>query len=134
MDKIYFDRNDLPHLGVYVRLKPSPIHGVGVFAIRKIPEGTYPFENEKSGLIWIKKNDIVNLSKELLNLYKDFCIIRNNGELFGGPRNFNNLTSAWYVNHSSTPNLGCDDKYNFYALRTILIDEELTVDYRKFSE
>ena len=28
----------------YCRLRPSPIHGVGVFAIRAIPTGVDPFE------------------------------------------------------------------------------------------
>ena len=34
----------LPHEGVYTRIKPSNIHGVGVFAISDIPKGTYVFE------------------------------------------------------------------------------------------
>ena len=42
----------LPHEGVYVRLKPSKRHGVGVFAIRRIPKGRMSFEmtmNRSSG-------------------------------------------------------------------------------------
>ena len=36
----------LEHLknNIYCRLKPSKIHGVGVFAIRNIPKNTNPFK------------------------------------------------------------------------------------------
>lgn len=33
-------KKGLPHQQVYTRLKPSKIHGVGVFAIRPIPKNT----------------------------------------------------------------------------------------------
>jgi hypothetical protein len=39
-----------PHQGVYVRLRPSKLHGVGVFAIREIPPGTNLFPHDPGGL------------------------------------------------------------------------------------
>lgn len=45
------------------------------------------------------------------------------------PKNFNFLTSAWYINHSCNPNVGFDNDFNFVAIRTIGLGEELTWDY-----
>ena len=43
---------------VYCKLKPSPVHGVGIFAIKNIPKGTNPFKNSYLGQdgIVINKN------------------------------------------------------------------------------
>lgn len=122
----------MPHHGVYARLRPSRIHGVGVFAIRRIPKGTYVFPDDDDELMWIRKSELADLTAEDRKLYEDFCIIR--GDLYGCPRSFNRLTPAWYFNESSAPNMGVDETYRFYALRDIEKDEELTVDYASYSE
>jgi hypothetical protein len=41
----------LPHSGVYARLGISGIHGVGVFAITRIPKGTYIFPDDDEEII-----------------------------------------------------------------------------------
>jgi SET domain-containing protein len=46
----------------------------------------------------------------------------------------NPLTVAWYLNHSKTPNVGCDKDYIFSALRDIKEGEELTADYHTYNE
>jgi SET domain-containing protein len=56
------------------------------------------------------------------------------GERYGCPATFNSLTPSWYLNHSTTPNLRCDENYDFFALRTVKPGEELTVDYSTYSE
>ncbi len=122
----------LPHTGVYARLKPSPIHGVGVFAIRNIPKGTYIFPDDDEELIWIDKRILGRLSSEQRKLYEDFCIIK--GDLYGCPRSFNNMTPAWYLNESATPNIASDNAYRFFAMRDIKKGEELTVDYDTYSD
>jgi len=83
-------------------------------------------------LRWIKKSRLRGLAGEHRKLYDDFCIKR--GEWYGCPRNFNLMTPAWYLNHSSTPNVASDKSYRFYALRDIRTGEELTVDYGTYSE
>jgi len=122
----------MPHHGVYARLQPSRIHGVGVFAITDIPKGAYIFADDDEELVWIHKRMLANLSAEERRLYDDFCIIR--GDLYGCPQSFNKLTPAWYFNESSAPNVAADQAYRFYALRRIKNGEELTVDYASYSD
>jgi SET domain-containing protein len=126
------NNDKMPHHGVYARLQPSRIHGVGVFAIKDIPKGTSIFPEDNEELVWIHKRMFRNLEPEARKLYDDFCIIR--GDLYGCPRSFNRLTPAWYFNESSTPNVAADKAYRFYALRGIKKGEELTVDYASYSD
>jgi len=70
------------------------------------------------------------LSKNLQKLYEDFCPIKDDKYLC--PTNFNKLTLAWYLNHSNSPNVDCNENYMFYANRDIKIGEELTVDYSTY--
>jgi uncharacterized protein len=125
------DRQILPHLNVYTRLKPSKIHGVGVFAIQPIPKGMHLLNSDEE-IYWIDEAYIRQLPKNLRRLYEDFCIIKNGK--YGCPQNFNNLTMGWYLNDSSNPNVAMDEDYNLYAIRDIAEGEELTIDSSKFSE
>lgn len=131
MPKVKRKTKQVPHYGVYVRLAPSRIHGVGVVAIRPIPKGTYIFYGDEDKLIWIDKASSRRQSGEIRRLYRDFCVTR--GQQYGCPRNFNQLTPAWYLNHSKTPNVGADEAYCFYALRNIRKGEELTADYSTYN-
>ena len=122
----------LPHEGVYTRLKPSRIHGVGVFAIREISQGTYVFPEDDEPIIWVQKRQTEEIPRALKNLYDDFAIIK--GDKFGCPRSFDLLTMSWYLNHSAEPNLAADEGYRFHAKRKIKAGEELTVDYNTYSD
>ncbi len=128
----YEDRS-LPHESAYTRLRCSKLHGVGVFAIRRIPKGTNPFETDDSKGVWVEQAHIQNLPPRLRELYEDFGVLKN-GKWYV-PTNFNKLTPGWYLNCSKdNPNMGCTNEFELYALRDIEEDEELTVDYRTFSE
>ncbi len=122
----------LPHYRVYTRLGCSEIKGVGVFAIRDIKKGTRIFYGDSEKLVWLEKRKIEKLPEEIRKFYKDFCVFR--GDLCGCPKNFNNLTVSWYLNHSKDPNVVCDQNYDFFALRDIKKGEELTVDYETYSD
>lgn len=126
-----------PHHGVYVRLAPSRIHGVGVFAIRKIPKGTKIFPDDDEPIQWFRSRDLGGMSREIKRLYEDFCIIKDDAELYGCPRSFNRLTPAWFLNMPKTgelPNVRADENYDFYAVKNIQPGDELTVEYSSFSE
>jgi SET domain-containing protein len=105
---------------------------VGLLAIRRIPKGTYIFPGDDEHLVWIQTGKLKGLRRELKKLYEDFCIKKRG--LYGCPSNFNRMTEAWYLNHSAKPNVASDKSYRFYAVRDIRKNEELTVDYRTYSE
>jgi len=120
----------LPHIGVYTRLQPSTVHGVGVFAIEPIEQGTSLFDSHEK-IVWVPKNSLVNLSPAFKKLYEDFAIIQ--GDRYGCPENFNKLTMGWYLNDSDNPNVAVDSEFNMSAIRDIGEGEELTIDSSKFS-
>lgn len=128
-------KNNKPHIGVYARLKPSNVHGVGVFAIRDIPKGANIFSNDTSQMRWILKKQFLDVKPEIRRLYDDFCVIK--GNKYGCPENFNSLTVAWYINEppkGKSPNVKCDKDYNFIASRKIKEGEELFVNYSDYSD
>jgi SET domain-containing protein len=123
---------NLPHEGVYTRLKASPIHGVGVFAVRHIPQNVLIFPVDDERLVWVDGKSIEGAPRALQKLYRDFSIVR--GNKYGSPRHFDALTTSWYLNHSTRPNVAIDRSYRFRAIRDISVGEELTVDYRTYSD
>ena len=127
----------LPHEAVYVRLGPSEIHGIGVFAIRPIPAGTSLFADDAVPLVWVSKAELerAGLSPAQRRLYHDFGI--NRGAEIGCPASFNNLGPSWYLNEppsDGSANVRSDRQFNFTASRDIAEGEELTIDYSGFSE
>jgi SET domain len=127
-----FSRPVLPHNDVYTRIMRSPISGVGVFAIRSIPRGTYIFEPDDGPITRVKKNKIVGLSPAIVELYRDFCVLRN--DEYTCPLSFNGITPSWFLNESKLPNVAADLSLKFYAIRDIKIGEELTADYSLYSD
>ena len=123
-----------PHHGVYARIRPSRRGGVGVFAIRHIEKGTHLFYGDNDKIVWVDRDTLRGLPREIRRLYEDFCIIKDGGQVYGCPANFNRLTVAWYLNSSRNPNVLCDQHYRFFAKRDIKTGEELTVDYSTYSE
>lgn len=98
-------------------LKPSPIHGVGVFTLIRWDQGDkLPFFRD-----WTPTH--CPLSRiELSYSYKE------NGYIFK-PSNWHRMSICWYLNHSETPNV---DAKSLKCLRDIAPDEELTIDYRLY--
>ena len=57
---------------IYCRLAPSKIHGVGVVAIKDIPEGTDPFEPYKeSGYIIMPVTELDDIDADVLRIFSD---------------------------------------------------------------
>ncbi len=132
-----------PHVGVYTRLQSSKVHkgGIGVFAIRRIKRGTELFPSDCEEMVWKEKSDLPRRPMAIRELYDDFGVVmtdeKDKKTRYGCPMNFNRLTVSWYLNRpqkSKKPNVRCDENYNFFALRDINPGEELTVDYRTYSE
>lgn len=115
--KLVGDSPSAAHAGVYTKLQKSDHHGVGVFAVLDIPEGTNVFAGDTNKVREIDKNDLTYVQPEIRKLYEDFCVWKD-GKI-RGPSNFNNLTVGWYLNHSDTPNVRCNDDFDFIAERVI---------------
>jgi SET domain-containing protein len=119
-----------PHVGVYARIGPSRLHGVGVRAIRDIPPGTLVFQGESERVVWVSRAAVRRMPKAIRALYEDFGMVW--GDRLGVPPTLNMLSVGWYVNHSDRPNVEADEDARFRALRRIRKGEELTADYRTF--
>lgn len=122
----------LPHDEVYTRLGVSNIHGIGVFAISNIEKGIMLFKYDTAEMVWVDVNETKYLSEKLKQFYEDFCVLNNDKTFYGCPANFNQLTMAWYMNHSDNPNVEADKNYDFHTIRKISEGEELTINYNNF--
>ena len=121
-----------PHLKVFTRLGRSRLGGIGVFAIAKIKKNSSVFYGDDAEMVWIRRSAVANLPKKIRRLYEDFCVSRNGK--YGCPKNFNLMTSAWYLNHSKRPNVRCSRDFKFFAIKDIESGEELTVNYETFND
>ncbi len=122
---------------VYTRLARTE-HGVGVVAIRVIPQGTDPFKNcdPFGDVIEIpeKEFEASNAPEEAKQIVRDFCALQD-GTYFVPDYGIDALDKSYFVNHSRTPNLVVDGKGEaFIAARDIASGEELTADYREYHE
>lgn len=127
------DREPLPHRDLYTRLRTSPGKGIGVFAIRDIPEGCNPFAGDDVATTWVSAAIVHAIADvELRRMYLDFCPLVEGRYL--APADFNRMPISWYMNHSDQPNMRCDANVNFVADRAIHAGEELTADYRLYSD
>ena len=114
----------------YVMIKPSPLHGIGVFAIRDIPKGTSNIFSKGVG-DWIKvsKEEVDALPQHSKDLIENHCLF-DEDFYFIPDYGFKLVDLVIYLNHSETPNvISLNDGEEFEAIRDIAIGEELLVDY-----
>jgi hypothetical protein len=121
-----------PHCNLYTRLRTSA-HGVGVFAIRDIPDGMRLFKGDSGRIVRVPRAAVDRITDpELRRVYFDFCPSLD--DVFIAPADFNLLTMEWYMNHSADPNVVADHNMQFFSCRPIGVGEELTTDYASFSD
>ncbi len=115
----------------YCRLKPSRIEGVGVFAIRDIPQNINPFmDEEKPSWIKLREEELKQLPGEVLEMIDSFFVIERSKEVEIPQNGLNGMDISFFLNHSRNPNMKTGDSgYNFITLRKIKKGEELTVNY-----
>ena len=119
----------------YCRLRPSKIHGIGVFAVRDIPKRKNPFETlpkyASVGYVRVTEEELDGLPPKLSELIRAL-FIPTHGMMHLPNHGMNVVRLNCYLNHSTKPNMRTRDGYNFITLRKIMTDEELTVDYRTY--
>jgi len=123
---------------VYCRIKASPLHGVGVFAIRDISKGINPFKGSGDPEIVAVPAALVFENSEIVDgvkaLVRDFYAVEK-GIIHFSDHSFNKLDISYYLNTSDNPNVAfVPEDFSARALRDIKEGEELTVDYAEFSD
>ncbi len=114
----------------YVMIQPSPLHGIGVFAIRDIPMGTRDMFSQGVGE-WIKLTiaEVEALPKHSRDLVENHCLF-DEDVYYVPDYGFKLVDLVIYLNHSDTPNvISVNDGEYFEAIRDIVAGEELLVDY-----
>jgi SET domain-containing protein len=118
---------------VWATLRKSPIHNIGVFAIRDIPKGTRITDNDsytgKYVLNMLRPDELNEIQPEIRKLILDRTAYSSGDDKFPfySP-NCDAVLQAW-MNHSETPNTT-----GIETLRDIKKDEELTEDYKSLLE
>ena len=114
----------------FIMLKPSPIQGIGVFAIRDIQKGQRKiFSEDQSEWIKIPKSEIEKLPASIRFLVENHCLY-DDENYFVPEYGFKMIDPVIYINHSDSPNIKSIDEGNdFEALREIKEGEELFLDY-----
>ena len=119
----------------YVALKPSPVHGIGVFAIRDIPKGCRTIFSKAAGE-WIKLSfeEVGQLPAHSRNLIETYCLY-DETHYFVPDYGLKLMDLVLYLNHSDEPNIASiNDGEQFEALRDIREGEELLVNYGTIAE
>lgn len=126
--------NELSH-ETLVALKPSPVHGIGVFAISDIPAGFREIFSRGVGE-WIRLPivEVEKLPAHTKTLVETYCLY-DDQDYFVPDYGFKVMDLVNYLNHSSEPNVvSVNDGEYFEATRDIRNGEELFVDYGKIVE
>jgi hypothetical protein len=113
----------------YVCLKPSKVcEGVGVFALRKIPEKTVLFADITPDVDFFLLNDLEKVHSSVIKYLHSLCNADRKGIYLS--RTINNINLSYYVNHSDNPNTVHDRKIDkFITLRVIEEGEEILCQY-----
>lgn len=112
---------------VKIRLAPSPIHGVGVFAMRDVKEGEKLYTDILPHQFDLPYKQFKKLDPEIAQAMLDHFPLIVRGSHFMYPV----TKMSAYLNHSDTPNYDAKDDV---ALKDIAKGEEITEDYRLISD
>lgn len=113
---------------VNVRLAPSSIHGIGVFALKDIPKGTKLYMDIMPELFTLSYKKVKNnLPPEISTLLLErWPLIKQ-----GSPFVFPDARYVAYCNHSDDANY---DAFNDVTRKDIKAGEEVTEDYRNIPD
>lgn len=114
----------------FVTLRPSPVAGIGVFALIDIPKGQRGFfSKDTSEWIKISKEEITALPEHSRFLVENFCLF-DEDNYYVPEYGFKMMDLVVYLNHADEPNImSINEGEDFETLRDIKAGEELFVDY-----
>lgn len=123
IEKKYKDQIILLNDIIKIKIAPSNIHGVGVFAMQDIKKGEKLYTDMIPHQFDLPFSKFGKLRKEIVDILLGHFPLIVEGSHFLYP-----VTKfSAYLNHSDTPNY---DAVNDVALTDIKKDEEVTEDYR----
>ncbi|MFT6792932.1 MAG: SET domain-containing protein [Rubritalea sp.] len=125
-------------LNNYVELRPSPLHGFGLFAKKDIPKDTIWWKSKRSNVLLLNHSHYRTLQESHVNDTMDNLL--NIASFYGYySAKLDSivicLDNARYVNHSHVPNSGAPsngDPLSSVSLRDIYAGEEITEDYANY--
>jgi SET domain-containing protein len=116
----------------YIMLKPSPVQGIGVFAIKDIPKSCRQmFSKPDVNDIWItlSKTEVGTLPPHAKFMVQNYCLF-DDENYFVPDYGFKKIDLSLFLNHSNTPNIiSINDGDYFESIRDIKAGEELFIDY-----
>lgn len=116
----------------WVMIKPSPIEGIGVFALRDIAKGCrsmFSKANEQEQWIPVTKTEVENLPEHSKALIENYCLY-DEANYFVPDYGFKKMDLVNFLNHADIPNIiSINDGELFEAIRDIKTGEELFIDY-----
>lgn len=116
----------------WVMIKPSPIEGIGVFALQDIPKGCrsmFSKSNEQEKWIPVSKAEVDELPAHAKALIGNYCLY-DDENYFIPDYGFKKMDLVNFLNHSDIPNIISINEGEFFeALRDIQKGEELLIDY-----
>lgn len=116
-------------------IKPSSTHGIGVFAVRDIPQGCREMFSKAMGE-WatIPRNDIDALPQHAKDIVENYCLY-DAENYFVPAGGFKVMDLSLFLNHSDNPNIiSVNDGEYFETIREVKKGEELFVDYGEIVE
>ena len=121
--------NELSH-HTYVMIKPSALHGIGVFALRNIPKGQRGLFSKGIGeWIPVSKKEVAMLPQHSIDLVENYCLY-DDENYFIPDYGFKVMDLVNFLNHADTPNIfSINDGEDFETLRDIAAGEELLINY-----
>src|SRR6056300_348743 len=116
----------------WVRLAPSPIHGVGVFAIRDIPAFCDIFPDCQNVFRKIPLSCLPHLPPAVQKMALDY-LYSDDEFLWTPDLTLNQFNVSFFLNYSETPNCEHHENGRITTLQEIRTGEELThcYDYQR---
>ncbi len=137
--EIPYNPTPINPINEYSEVKQSVIHGLGLFAKKKIPKGTRFWWARPQDVLIISRNQFLILdSANTSTSMKDFMHNLLTYSFYERDQDalIFCLDNAKFVNHSFNPNSGASKDGNGFcsvALKDILLGEEITEDYSKYT-
>lgn len=119
----------------WVMIRPSAIHGIGVFAVRDIPKGTKGiFSKGIGGWIELSHTEVAELPEYSQQLIHTYCLF-DEEKYYVPDYGFKIMDLSLYLNHAEDSNIiSLNHGEDFETKREIKAGEELLINYGEIVE